>query len=151
MSCILLRPHPTEPNETLLSNTSHIRVQVEQTRIDLLRWMTRRWIQIRLEKGFDSMESWALKEISDGEKFWSFTVSAADNISLRNFCASRGSTLSINKRSDTTWTAYTHWTPPDTQQSRRPHRARHYEYHSFPPCERVEQDDGRSWSAWIFW
>ena len=52
----------------MLSSTSHVRVQVEQTRMDLLRWMRRRWIQVRQEGGFDTLESWAIKEISDGKK-----------------------------------------------------------------------------------
>lgn len=49
----------------MLSSTSHIRVQVEQTRIDLLKWIGKRWIGIRQEGGFDELEGWALKEISD--------------------------------------------------------------------------------------
>ncbi|TFK37914.1 hypothetical protein BDQ12DRAFT_631641 [Crucibulum laeve] len=65
VSAILLRPHPTEPNAPLLSATSHIRVQVEQARLELLKWIGKRWIGIRQEKGFDPLEGWALKEISD--------------------------------------------------------------------------------------
>ncbi|KAL5496017.1 hypothetical protein ACEPAH_3110 [Sanghuangporus vaninii] len=65
VSSILLRPHPTEPDQTLLSSTSHIRVQVEQTRLDILRWLRRRWAGVRNEGGFDHLESWAIKEISD--------------------------------------------------------------------------------------
>ncbi|KAF8992744.1 hypothetical protein BDQ17DRAFT_1432200 [Cyathus striatus] len=67
VSSILLRPHPTEPNSPLLSATSHIRVQVEQTRLELLKWISKRWLQIRQERGFDvpHLEGWALKEISD--------------------------------------------------------------------------------------
>ncbi|EJC98218.1 uncharacterized protein FOMMEDRAFT_23792 [Fomitiporia mediterranea MF3/22] len=65
VSAILIRPNPNEPTESLLSGTSQIRVQVEQTRMDLLRWMRRRWAGIRNEGGFDSLESWAIKEISD--------------------------------------------------------------------------------------
>ncbi|PPQ81000.1 hypothetical protein CVT26_003679 [Gymnopilus dilepis] len=65
VSSILLRPHPTDVTDTLLSATSHVRVQVEQTRIELLKWIAKRWITIRQEKGFDPLEGWALKEISD--------------------------------------------------------------------------------------
>ncbi|KAI5117741.1 hypothetical protein M0805_004930 [Coniferiporia weirii] len=64
VSSILLRPHPTEPNESLLSSISQIRVQVEQTRMDLIRWLRRRWVGVRQEGGFDALESWSLKEIS---------------------------------------------------------------------------------------
>ncbi|THH00388.1 hypothetical protein EW145_g7088, partial [Phellinidium pouzarii] len=64
VSSILLRPHPTVPNETLLSSISHIRIQVEQARTDLIRWLRRRWVGVRQESGFDTLESWSLKEIS---------------------------------------------------------------------------------------
>lgn len=66
VSSILLKPHPTEAGETMLSSTSHIRVQVEQTRMDVLNWLRRRWIGVRQEGGFDSLEGWAIKEISHG-------------------------------------------------------------------------------------
>lgn len=72
VSAILLRPHPTEPNESLLSSTSQIRVQVEQTRMDLLRWLRRRWVGVRQEGGFDTLEGWALKEISHGQSYCLF-------------------------------------------------------------------------------
>lgn len=52
----------------MLSSTSHVRVQVEQTRMDVLRWLRRRWINVKQEGGFDTLESWALKEISHGKK-----------------------------------------------------------------------------------
>ncbi|KAG5636467.1 hypothetical protein H0H81_007947 [Sphagnurus paluster] len=65
VSSILLRPHPTETNAPMLSSTSHIRVQVEQARTDLLRWIGSRWLAIRQVGGFDDLEGWALKEISD--------------------------------------------------------------------------------------
>ncbi|PPR04884.1 hypothetical protein CVT24_007143, partial [Panaeolus cyanescens] len=65
VSSILLRPHPTEGNASMLSATSHIRVQVEQTRVELLKWIGKRWLAIRNARGFDSLEPWALKEISD--------------------------------------------------------------------------------------
>ena len=65
MSAILLRPHPTDVNAPLLPATSHVRVQVEQTRLELLKWIGKRWLAIRQERGFDPLEGWALKEISD--------------------------------------------------------------------------------------
>ncbi|KAG5642183.1 hypothetical protein DXG03_003446 [Asterophora parasitica] len=65
VSSILLRPHATDTDAPMLSSTSHIRVQVEQARIDLLKWIGKRWLQIRQEGGFDELEGWALKEISD--------------------------------------------------------------------------------------
>ncbi|KAF5375735.1 hypothetical protein D9615_009407 [Tricholomella constricta] len=65
VSSILLRPHLTETDAPMLSSTSHIRVQVEQARVDLLKWIGKRWLGIRQEGGFDELEGWALKEISD--------------------------------------------------------------------------------------
>jgi hypothetical protein len=38
---------------------------VEETRMEVLRWIGRKWIGIRAEKGFDTLEGWAVKEISD--------------------------------------------------------------------------------------
>ena len=65
VSSFLLRPHPTEVNAPLLPATSHVRVQVEQARLELLKWIGKRWLVIRQEKGFDPLEGWAMKEISD--------------------------------------------------------------------------------------
>ncbi|KAI0051380.1 hypothetical protein FA95DRAFT_1554731 [Auriscalpium vulgare] len=64
VSSILLRPHPIDINDTLLPSTSAIRVQVEDTRVELLRWMRKRWVGVRQEGGFDTLDGWALKEIS---------------------------------------------------------------------------------------
>ncbi|KAA1472370.1 hypothetical protein DENSPDRAFT_821145 [Dentipellis sp. KUC8613] len=64
VSSILLRAHPTDVNATMLASTSHIFVQVEETRVELLRWMRKRWVGVRQEGGFDTLEGWALKEIS---------------------------------------------------------------------------------------
>jgi hypothetical protein len=66
VSSILLRPHLTDPSQTMLSSTSHIRVQVEQTRTDIVRWLKRRWMGVKQECGFDTLDPWALKEISHG-------------------------------------------------------------------------------------
>jgi len=51
----------------MLSTTSHIRVQVEQTQTDIIKRIEKRWLNIRQEGGFDDLEGWAIKEISDGE------------------------------------------------------------------------------------
>ena len=66
VSAVLLRPHPRESDKSLLSSTSQIRVQVEQTRLDILRMIRRHWVSIRQEGGFDNMETWVTAEISDG-------------------------------------------------------------------------------------
>lgn len=67
VSSILLRPHASDPNATMLSSTSLIRQRVEDTRVELLRWMKKRWVSIRMEGGFDNLDPWALKEISHGK------------------------------------------------------------------------------------
>ena len=51
----------------MLSPTSLIRQRVEDTRVELLKWMKKRWVPIRMEGGFDHLDSWALKEISHGK------------------------------------------------------------------------------------
>ncbi|KAK2459858.1 hypothetical protein APHAL10511_008122 [Amanita phalloides] len=65
VSSILLRPSSTDPTQVMLSTTSHIRVQVEQTQADILARIGKRWLNIRQEGGFDDLEGWAIKEISD--------------------------------------------------------------------------------------
>ncbi|KAG6811167.1 hypothetical protein H0H92_008690 [Tricholoma furcatifolium] len=65
VSSILLRPHATETDAPMLSSTSHVRVQVEQTRLDLLKWIGKRWLGVRQQGGFDELEGWAIKEIGD--------------------------------------------------------------------------------------
>lgn len=50
----------------MLPSTSHIRVQVEQTRMDVIRWLRKRWTGVKQEGGFDALDGWALKEISHG-------------------------------------------------------------------------------------
>ena len=42
-------------------------MEVEQTRLELLKWIGRQWTGIREKQGFDSLEEWALKEISHRE------------------------------------------------------------------------------------
>ena len=66
VSAVLLRPYPQESDKSLLSSTSQIRVQVEQTRLDILRMIRRHWVSIRQEGGFDNMETWVTAEIRDG-------------------------------------------------------------------------------------
>ncbi|KAG2341692.1 hypothetical protein BDR05DRAFT_983631 [Suillus weaverae] len=61
---ILLRPHPTDEDAAMLSATSHIRVQVEDARADLIRYIRKRWTGTRQQGGFDGLEGWAIKEIS---------------------------------------------------------------------------------------
>jgi hypothetical protein len=40
---------------------------VEQTQTDIIKRIEKRWLNIRQEGGFDDLEGWAIKEISDGE------------------------------------------------------------------------------------
>ena len=63
---VLLRPHPADPEAALLSSTSHIRVQVEQARMDIVRYIRRRWLTIKQDDGFAGLEGWAAKEIAQG-------------------------------------------------------------------------------------
>ncbi|KAF8810364.1 hypothetical protein BYT27DRAFT_6498201 [Phlegmacium glaucopus] len=65
VSSILLRPHPMDVNAPLLPATLDVRVQIKQTRLELLKWIGKHWLAIRQECGFDPLERWALKEISD--------------------------------------------------------------------------------------
>ncbi|KAJ7185994.1 hypothetical protein C8R46DRAFT_937637 [Mycena filopes] len=72
---VLLLPHPepTEegsfPAQPLLSQTSHVRVQVEQARMDTLMWLKRggrgRADRVAREGGFDGVEGWAIREVGD--------------------------------------------------------------------------------------
>lgn len=71
MSSILLRPHATDPNQTMLSQTSHVRVLIEQVRMDVVRWVRKRWFSIRNDGGFNTLENWALKELAHGSSFTS--------------------------------------------------------------------------------
>ncbi|KIK68207.1 hypothetical protein GYMLUDRAFT_68088 [Collybiopsis luxurians FD-317 M1] len=62
-------------NALLLPPTSHVRIQVEEVRLEVLRWMSvgNRWKEVRDQGGFVGkegekdglMEQWALKEIAD--------------------------------------------------------------------------------------
>lgn len=50
----------------MLSATSHLRVQTEQTRMDVVKWLRRRWVGVKQAGGFDKLEGWSLKELSHG-------------------------------------------------------------------------------------
>jgi hypothetical protein len=52
VSSILHRPRML----TLHYNRSHVRVQVEQTRLELLKWTGKYWLGIRQERGIDALE-----------------------------------------------------------------------------------------------
>ncbi|KAF7351476.1 hypothetical protein MSAN_01579800 [Mycena sanguinolenta] len=90
-------PHPDPPGggaaqdefpaQPLLSQTSHVRVQVEQARMDTLTWLKRggrgRADRVAREGGLDGVEAWAVREIADlgGEEgakssalYWCFTT-----------------------------------------------------------------------------
>lgn len=51
----------------MLSTTSHLRVQTEETRVDVVKWLRRRWVGVKQAGGFDKLEGWSLKELSHGE------------------------------------------------------------------------------------
>ncbi|PIL23652.1 hypothetical protein GSI_14965 [Ganoderma sinense ZZ0214-1] len=61
---VLLRPHPSDPEAALLSSTSRVRVQAEQARMDIVRYIRRRWLTIKQDDGFAGLEGWAAKEIA---------------------------------------------------------------------------------------
>ena len=44
-----------------------MRAKVEDARKEVIRWLKKHWIQVRLVGGFDALDPWALKEISHGE------------------------------------------------------------------------------------
>ncbi|KAF7360086.1 hypothetical protein MVEN_00736700 [Mycena venus] len=72
---VLLLPHPEPevegsfPAQPLLSQTSHVRVQLEQARMDVLNWIKRggrgRADRVAREGGLDGVEAWAVREIGD--------------------------------------------------------------------------------------
>lgn len=66
VSSVLLRAHPTDPMSSFLPNGSAVRLQAEGTRVEILRWLRKHWVQVRLVGGFDSLEQWALREIAQG-------------------------------------------------------------------------------------
>lgn len=73
VNSILLRSQTnatTGETAPLLTSTSPIRKQAEQCRLDIIRWLRKRWLNVRTVNGFEPLEDWALKEISDGTAFW---------------------------------------------------------------------------------
>lgn len=64
---MLLRPHPSDPEAALLSSTSRVRVLAEQARMDIVRYIRRRWLTIKQDDGFAGLEGWAAKEIASGK------------------------------------------------------------------------------------
>jgi hypothetical protein len=66
VSSILLKVDPATL-QTALPMRSRGRQQVEQIKEGVVGHIRRRWMQVRDTRGFDSLENWALKEISDGE------------------------------------------------------------------------------------
>ena len=65
LSSVILKSKEDDDREAMLSPTSGVRALVEQTREDVGKWMSKRWLGIRAERGFDSLEGWVMKEISD--------------------------------------------------------------------------------------
>jgi hypothetical protein len=68
VSSILLKVHP-ETLETALPTRSVARQKIESAKDGVLTHIRRRWMQIKEEGGFAGLETWALKEISDGELY----------------------------------------------------------------------------------
>jgi hypothetical protein len=66
VSSVLLRPHPTD-GSTLLSSMSLVRKQIEATRKGIIEWLQKNWVSVQMANGFETLEGWAIKEISDGE------------------------------------------------------------------------------------
>jgi hypothetical protein len=65
VSNIILRPRPGEAEKAFLPQTSLILAAAEEIRIHTLGFMRKRWLNVRQEGGFDELEGWAVKEISD--------------------------------------------------------------------------------------
>ena len=57
--------------DAALPQRSHSRQQIEMAKEGVLGHLRRRWMQIKEAGGFEDLESWSLKEISDGESFCS--------------------------------------------------------------------------------
>jgi hypothetical protein len=56
-----------ESDELTIAAGSSLRQSVERAKEGVLRQIKRRWLQIQAEAGFNGLEVWALKEISDGK------------------------------------------------------------------------------------
>ena len=66
VSSILLKVDP-DTLQTALPARGKSRQQIEAIREGVLGHIKRRWMQVRDAGGFDDVENWALKEISDGQ------------------------------------------------------------------------------------
>lgn len=65
----LLLVQQEDQKDLLLPSGSQIRQTVEIAQQAVMSHIKRRWMQIRQENGFEGLEIWALKEISDGKSF----------------------------------------------------------------------------------
>ncbi len=63
----LLTGTKPDSDELILQPGSRYRVVVESTKEAVLSNIKRRWMQIKTARAFNSLDFWALKEISDGE------------------------------------------------------------------------------------
>lgn len=66
VNSLLLKVNP-ETSEPSLATGSWMRSLAEDTRVQIVGHIKRRWMQIREKSGFQDLEGWALKEIADGE------------------------------------------------------------------------------------
>ena len=61
----ILCPHTTDTDATMLSSTSTI-VQVEEARVDIPRWLRKRWVGVRQEGGFKPLKGGQSKRSAGG-------------------------------------------------------------------------------------
>ncbi|KIY46654.1 hypothetical protein FISHEDRAFT_46946 [Fistulina hepatica ATCC 64428] len=97
VSDILLHPHPTEVNAAMLSQRSIVRVKVEAARMGVLKYIRQHWMNIRTAGGFDDLEGWAIKEISDCMFSFCVDLSAATDSTVVGSIKRRLSTETIKK------------------------------------------------------
>ena len=83
VSSVLLRPHPNEVNAPMLPPTSQIHVQVEETRVDLVKWIAKRWLNIRQEGEFDELEGWESTTVSTSTPIASHLLTDIPHLILR--------------------------------------------------------------------
>lgn len=53
---------------------SHIVIQAEKTRLEVIRWLRGRWVDVKRAGGFDTIAGWSLKELSHGEQLGSLVA-----------------------------------------------------------------------------
>ncbi|KAG8859862.1 hypothetical protein FRB91_006288 [Serendipita sp. 411] len=63
VSSVLLRPNPSDASTTILPTNSPVRARVEETRMEIIRWLRKHWMNVKLAGGFDSLQTWSLTEI----------------------------------------------------------------------------------------